>query len=219
MVWKGNSDPFDSMAVSLTPKDTEVLRFLNFHWFPACFNGAHVPSWIKTASVGNSRRELMDALQNGCVAPAYMSTFMEVLVLLGVTTRLYQDRPSEWVNEMLRLKGRSIASLRGHLHCLRKENKAVQDADADGSVFKAMQFLFKASCLAGNHAEAAMHGRSVYALLSREEKENRSTARARRHHSVQTCSALANLAWFDCHLAVSSMRRPIWDCDWVTDMV
>jgi len=100
---RGNSDPFESLAVSVTPRVNEIMSFVKDYFLPACYV-TDSPAWIRAFGADKEWDDSVEVLREECCAPAFMLTYMTIMANMSQGDVL--------VTEQLTLKGKSTSALR-----------------------------------------------------------------------------------------------------------
>jgi hypothetical protein len=188
----GNSDPFESLAVRVTPRVNEVISFVRDYFLPASYV-TDSPAWIRAFGADKEWLDSVAVLRDECCARAFMLTYTTIIANL--------TRSDELNLEKLNLKGKSSVALRARIQ---------KSPEGDAPVLTSMLFLFAAETFAGNHFEATIHGKTLRTLLYEKSQKEGSV-------SIEQ-GFLTRTLWYDVHLAESHMTRTIFDMDgWVTD--
>jgi len=189
---EGNSDPFESLALTVTPKVNEVMSFVRDYFLPASYV-TEAPAWIRTFGADKEWYDSVETLHNECCARAFMLTYTTIIANLV--------RSDELNFEKLNLKHESSVTLRAVIR---------KSPQGDLAILTSVLFLFAAETFGGNLFEATIHGKTLRALLYEKSQKEGSG-------SIEP-SFLTRTLWYDVHLAESHMTRTIFDMDgWVTN--
>lgn len=188
----GNSDPFESLALRVTPRVNEVISFVRDYFLPASYV-TDSPAWIRAFGADKEWFDSVAVLRDECCARAFMLTYITIISNL--------TRNGELNLEKLDLKSKSAVTLRARIQ---------ESPVGDASVLTSVLFLFAAETFAGNHFEATIHGKTLRTLLYEKSQKEGSV-------SIEQ-GFLTRTLWYDVHLAESHMTRTIFDMDgWVID--
>lgn len=188
----GNSDPFHSLPIRVTPRIASAIKFRNVHYVPSCSYSCH-PTW----SVSKGTHYTMDiAIHKECLqlsrpftAPAF------ALYLVTIQGQLL-DKDRCWKDETTKLKIDAFSSLRKDL--VRRMPQEVACT---------ILWLFAEAVMSANLKEALTHGHAFKNLFISMRSNGRKVA------SPDITTAL----WLDSHLSMMFMRRTIFDPELVAD--
>ena len=148
---KGNSDPFSSLAIDLTPELYDAVRFRATEWFPAIFSPWGSP-WAAMSS-RIMEDEVVAALQEDTSAA---TSSLHYLTLYPGSSR---DQSKAVKYQRMRLKVKAASLLR----------KKLQTKPLDPQVCMIVQLLFHAAVAAGDLQEALFHGTAIRDVLMKQQ--------------------------------------------------
>ena len=148
---KGNSDPFSSLAIDLTPELYDAVQFRATEWFPAIFSPWGSP-WAAMSS-RIMEDEVVAALQEDASAAA---SSLHCLTLYPGSSR---DQSKAVKYQRMRLKVKAASLLR----------KRLQTKPLDPQVCMIVQLLFHAAVAAGDLQEALFHGTAIRHVLMKQQ--------------------------------------------------
>lgn len=146
---RGNSDPFQAVAITVTRRVNEILSFFRNSFLPAMYQSdseTHYRSFSADSAWDLHRTTLYEE----CSGHAF------VLIGLSIMGQVTNPESDALETEKLVLKGKLFSSLRGRME---------KSADTDKAVLDSVMFLFAAEGIAGNFAQATMHGQILRTLL------------------------------------------------------
>lgn len=188
---KGNSDPFHTFAVKITPRANQILAFARDVFLPSHYR-TDSKTWIHTASMQGEWNTIIMSLQSESHAQGVILTFLSSLAKISP--------PGAYLEDQLVLKREATRTLSRHI----KGN-----VDNDAVVLGRMSSLFTDAAFAGNLVEAQVHGNMLRTLLRQ---------KAEREGVGSMDPGFVNgLVWFDFQLAQSYFTKTILDSNWATD--
>ena len=191
---KGNSDPFESSAVRVTPEIAEIMCFFKDYYLPTSY-GTDAKAWFRPYGAHKQWCDTVALLNSRSCGPAFLLTQATLMANLS------QSRSRK--AELLSLKGDSFKALRSSI---------AAQGDGDINVINGVVFLFAAEVFAGNVVEAILHGKTLQRLLVHEAKHN---AAFPIYHGL-----VSRALWYDVHLAQAYMIRTIFDVDrWAMEIL
>lgn len=188
---KGNSDPFESLSITVTPKVNQVLSFFRDTYLPINY-ATQSTTYYRSFGAHQEWDDGIALLSTESSAQAFVTAFLSLLA------KLNPNRTS--LMESLISRGRSYATLRSHIQ------KSTND---DPAILHSILFLYATEIFAGNSAQATIHGQTLRAHLLENIQEGR--------YHIVTTSTLVRALYFDSYFALSNVTRPIFTIDdWVT---
>ena len=184
---KGNSDPFASYAVEISPRVNDLIDFFSTYYAST----AHQPH----LSVPNFRNDVLrqtiaSILQDECSAQAFLLSFMTLKSNLSPEDLNFQQ-------ETRRLSKQAVVSLRSNTRNIKVESDIV---------LTALKFHFMAAAFAGNIFEATMHGTMLKDQLLRKWLIERQSL---------DLGLLMHIVFVDGQLALKHLTHTIFDMEWV----
>lgn len=193
----GNSDPFRSLAIAVTPRVNEILSF---------FKNSFLPAIYQSDSETHYRSFSADSAWDIHRTTLYAECSAHSFVLIALTLMANVATCQALETEKLVVKGKLLKSLRVRIR---------DSAETDPAVLDSVMFLFAAEIFAGNFAHATMHGRTLRTLLHK-----------KFHHSTPSSigpidqTILTHALYYDSHLSLSNMSLPIFALDqWVGEVL
>jgi hypothetical protein len=204
---EGNSDPFDSLAIVVTPQINEVMSFVRdvvipsiffTPYFRRCAKGVQSePTVMQNSRVISSRGAIRDwnlvknSLHDECDA---ISCIAGLLSLMGHLTSESVGR-----NHLaaLKMQGRAAELLR---HTLARRNQG--NLDSETQLAWRVFWLFRGECMLGDVAAARVHCKML-----------RHIAERGLQHGTFDVQFLVFILYNDVDLAARTMRRTILDLE------
>ncbi|KAH0848376.1 hypothetical protein AYO21_04403 [Fonsecaea monophora] len=150
---KGNSDPFNSLAIHVTPRVNQILTFFKHGYLPMiypAFMGSEDAIRRIEALQNQEYRDGVLALRLECSARALL--FINVAFMIKVSPHQGLE------DEALLLKHQSIKALR-------RELVKGSVAQAQSLVLDSVSMLFRGALIAGDLDEAGLHANTLRKLL------------------------------------------------------
>ena len=197
LLLQGNSDPFDALPVSITPRVNEALSFFRTHYLPATYGR-------KDFQTRSSAEELefqafVNCMQDECSALAFV--FLQTVNLSQVKS-VSASRKLSLDQHELALKTKSFAALRGRIGI------KVATNSEDRTILRSAILLYSSAVVRGDFIEATMHGKSLARMLYEREWETPTSAKEQ--------AFVAHMIWTDAHFAQRFMKPPYLDAKWAT---
>ena len=155
LVQRGNSDPFQSFAVSVTPRVTQLLSFYAEKLLPVRYSTSMVPSESNNAIVSFRQVEAADDYRS--VVAVLQDQSSAIGFLLSQLTIMADLADSQALRvESMKLKARALVYVRAQL-----EDKV----QADLGTIESVLLLLNAAVYAGDMLEARLHLKFLKRLL------------------------------------------------------
>lgn len=155
VIQRGNSDPFQSFAVPITPRVNQLLSFYTRNILPIMYSTSMVPSVSNTAIVGfrvvearDDYQSVLSVLQDQNNAVGFFLT--QTIAMAGLSESQQLSR------EAIHLKARALTAL---------QDQMKKSGEPDTAVIESMLLLLNAAVYAGDIAEARLHLKFVKKLL------------------------------------------------------
>ncbi|KIW18318.1 hypothetical protein PV08_02606 [Exophiala spinifera] len=183
---KGNSDPFDSFAVTIDPWANRFMDFGKTHLIPALYQTGN-RGWAPSSPAARNWHAGIKDLSDRCAAFGLMSYYATALTIIS--------SDAEAAKKALVLKTKAVELLRHQLVV----NDALgpgAEANLQGLIFR----LFRAEVLGRNPKAALLHGIMLRRSLERQ-----------RNTGTLDLGALSVSIYHDNFRSTASMERPIFD--------
>ena len=190
---KGNSDPFASHSVEITPRINEIIAFFGAYYVPI----AHQPHTFSSFSSDIEQKTVIHALQHSASAPAF------ILHLLTLMANQPSSSSKDFKQIQLEVRNQTLLSLRSNIHL------ALASPYSD-AVLTAIKFMFMGAAFDGNLAEAKLHGTMLSNLLYRKWRSEKQTL---------DLSLLLHAIYVDGQLATKHLTLTIFDMTWVEEVL
>jgi hypothetical protein len=198
LLLEGNSDPFDALPISITPRVNEALGFFRTDYLPAVYGR-------KSLQTRSSAEELewqafLNCMHDECSALAFV--FLQSVNLSQVKS-MSASRKLSLDQHELALKTKSFAALRERI------GKKVTISTQDRTILRSAILLYQSAIVRGDFIEAAMHGRSLASMLYEREWEIPTTPREQAY--------VGHMIWSDAHFCQRFMKPPNLDTTWALE--
>lgn len=150
---KGNSDPFNVLAVPITPRVNQIVTFFKHGYLPMIY-----PAFMGSEDTIRQIEALQQQEYRDGVVALRLECSARALLLINVAFMIRTNPHQELKNEALLLKHQSIKALRQEL---------AKGRDCQQVVLNSVSMLFRAALITGNLEEAALHARTLRSLLER----------------------------------------------------
>lgn len=197
VIFKGNSDPFRTSLIEVTPRVIQAFQFLRDALVPSThFNTSGTGgSWARRFLPDQTVRKHMESMNDEWLALA------EMLPLSAALTRLSGSR--ELATQTLQLKRKAIRRVHSKLDSLH------HDVATPDHVIRLTRTLFATATFENNMAEARMHGVALKELLYRKTK--------REGLEAIDVNLMWSTLYYDAQIAHTTMSTSIFDVnDWAT---
>ena len=208
---RGNSDPFNTSGITITPQINHILTFARDVCLPAFYfvdslrdsSGASQPNrdvtnssgWISSPAARLGWQQVVDALSDKCTAMACLSTYLALMAACNINV-------SSATEASLKMRAGSSALLRQRL--IRHNNQTDPDVDAYRELLWQVFWHFYAEFFAGNMAAAQIHGKML-----RQSCEDAA-------EGVITEHFLDSVLFVDANMSTKYMTRPVLDIEsWI----
>lgn len=190
--WKGNSDPFESTAVPITPRMHQAFEFLRDALIPTThFNdGTKKPPWSRNFLPARTVRKHVESMSDEWKALGEMLPLSAALARLSGSQELHY---------------RLTKSKTKVLRRLQNEIAAHQDAQIRDHVIGLTRTLFAAATFENNFAEARLHGIALRRLLYQK-------SGIEGIESIDS-SIIWSTLYYDAQIAHSKLDRSIFDVE------
>lgn len=211
---RGNSDPFNSAGITITPQVNQVLGFARDICLPAFYfddvlrdsSGAtqysrdvtNSSGWISSPAARDGWEVILDALSDKCTALACLSSWLSLMAACNIN-------PVKAHETSLKMRAGGSALLRQSLIQL---NSDTTPDPAKLSVFIWQVFwLFYGEFFAGNMSAAQIHGQMLRQACEKAGRE------------IVTDHLLDSIVFVDSNMSAKYMVRTVLDIDhWVPEV-
>lgn len=183
---KGNSDPFDSLAVAIDPWANRFMDFGKTYLIPALYQTGN-RGWAPSSPAARNWHAGIKDLSDRCAAFGLMSYYATALTIISSDANA--------AKRALVLKTKAVELLRHQLVVMDALSSSV-DTDLQGLIFR----LFRAEVLGRNPAAALLHGRMLRSSLERQ-----------RQAGTLDLGFLSVSIYHDNFRSTASMEWPIFD--------
>ena len=218
LLCEGNSDPFNSVAIVVTPQVNKVVCFVRDVLIPTTFftpyfrrcakGGSSEPTVMRTSRVISSRGAIRDW---NLVKSSLHVEVDAVSCIAGLLSLMGQLSPAAEKDHLaaLKMQGRAAELLR---HSLASQSE--DDPDAEAQLAMRVFWLFRGECLFGDMKAARVHCEMLRHLLERSLRRgnlNMQLMVSVLFNDIDMASKLMQRTILDLDGWFSSVMTPTWD--------
>ncbi|KAH8799806.1 hypothetical protein F5884DRAFT_811286 [Xylogone sp. PMI_703] len=192
---RGNSDPFESLPITVSPQVNRVVSFFREAYLPATY-ATKTSLYYRSLGRDGQWSDAVSALRVEICGKAFLCAFLTVMARLSP--------PDALEREVLDIKGQSYKALRAQI----SNNRDYRD---DTSILNCILYLYAAETFAGNFAEASIHGKFLRDYFNEIVRKGKL--------SSIPLSAVVRAVVYDMTLAQLQMAKPIFTLEnWVREL-
>ncbi|KIY03561.1 uncharacterized protein Z520_00252 [Fonsecaea multimorphosa CBS 102226] len=150
---KGNSDPFDALAIHITPRVNQILTFYKHGYLPMIY-----PAFMGSEDAIRRIEALQTQEYHNGILALRLECSARALLLINVAFMIKTSPHEGLQDEALLLKHQTIKSLR-------RELVKGSVGQTQSLVLDSVAMLFRGALIAGDLDEAALHANTLRTLL------------------------------------------------------